>query len=160
MDLLLRTLLRSPHCIPLTERKSTGLFRTLADVTVRPSRGRTVDRHPPPQRSSHNAPVSPLSRQRSGWTTLPTGQPRNPSTRLANRPYRSDTTGLISALCPRSRWRWSFVRCSVGMEDKPAGGRAHVLTEPLRRDGWPRPNGDHCANCHSGFPTGGGTCGP
>ena len=54
------------------------------------------------------APVSPLSHQRSSWTTLPTDQPRNPSTRLANRPYRSDTTGLISALCPQSRWRWTL----------------------------------------------------
>ena len=72
-----------------------------------------------PQRSSPIASVSPLSHQRSGWTSPRTGQPRgacqprNPSTRLANRPYRSDTTGLISALCPQSRWRWKGDASSV-----------------------------------------------
>ena len=45
--LLLITLLRSPHCIPLTERDSTGLFRTLANVTfgtVGPDRMATTER--------------------------------------------------------------------------------------------------------------------
>ena len=32
-------------------------------------------------------------------------QARNLSTRLANQPFRSNTTGLIFALCPQSRWR-------------------------------------------------------
>ena len=89
----------------------TGIDRTIQDVG-----GRNRSAKPwknsrsasSPQRSSHIAPVSPLSHQRSGWTTLPTGQPRYPSTRMANRRYRSDTTGLISAFCPQSRWRWTL----------------------------------------------------
>jgi len=57
-----------------------------------------------PQPSSDIASVSPLSHQRSccppDRPAEGAGQTRNPSTRLAYRPYRSDTTGLISAICP------------------------------------------------------------
>jgi len=89
----------------------TGIHRTIQDVgghnrSAKPWKNSRSAFSP--QRSSHIALVSPLSHQRSGGTTLPTGQPRKPSTRLANRPYRSDTTGFISALCPQSRGRWTL----------------------------------------------------
>ena len=101
-----------------------------------------------PQRSRHIVSVSPLSHRRSGWTiprtSQPRGacQPRSPSTRLANRPYHSDTTGLISALCPRSRWRWKGDASSVARSahrtnprkssrgvDPPSGGGAASRTD-------------------------------
>ena len=62
-----------------------------------------VAAEPPTQRLDH-----PPDRPAEGAR-----QPRNPSTRLANQPYRSDTTGLISALCPQSRWRWKGDAASV-----------------------------------------------
>ncbi len=89
-------------------RSSPRLDRTVTvDVTVRSSCGRPVGPASSPLRSSHIASVSPLSRHRSGCPPQDrpaesARQPRNPSTRLANRPYRIDSTGFISALCPQS----------------------------------------------------------
>ena len=98
-----------------------------------------------PQRSSHIASVSPLSHQRSGWTTPRTGQPRV----LASREtplhgWRTDhivptprISSPLSAPGPDGGERGTFRRCSVGIQDKPAGGRAHGLTEQLRpRASW------------------------
>ena len=93
-----------------------------------------------PQRSSHIASVSPLSHQRSGWTTPRTGQPRV----LASREtplygWRTDhivptprISSPLSAPGPDGGERGTLRRCSVGIQDKPAGGRAHGLTEQLR----------------------------
>ena len=97
-------------------RVDTRLTCPRSNCSVKPwKNGRSASS---PKRSRHIASVSPLSHQRGGWPPRDrpaesARQPRNPSTRLANRPYRSDTTGLISALCPQSRWRWKGDASSV-----------------------------------------------
>ena len=169
------TLLRSPHCIPLTERESTGLFRTLADVTVRSRCGIPVGRHPP------RSDQATLRQCRRRAARVAAGSPRSGQPRvLASREtplhgWRTDpivptarVSSPLSAPSPMEVEGGRFVRCSVGTEDKPAGGRAHTLTEQLLadsnyRDDSPGPDCDHGTDERadpSGFPTDGGTCGP
>ena len=93
-----------------------------------------------PQRSSRIASVSPLSQQRGGWTTPRTGQPRVLASRETSlHGWRTNhfvptprVSSSHSAPSPGGGGRGRFVGCSVGIEEKPAGGRAHGLTEQLR----------------------------
>ncbi len=115
------------------------LDRTLTPpVTVRSSRGESVGTASSPQRSIPVGLLSGLGHPLPQKTSRGQDNGKQSSASKSIRTTRSDcivptTTSRFSALCPQSDGgrRGRFVGCSVGTEDKPAGGRSHTLTEQL-----------------------------
>ena len=109
-------------------------------VTVRPSRGRTVGRHPPPAIKPHSAGVAaepptqrldhPPDRPAEGCSPAANPLYTAGEPTLSFRHHGSHLRSLPPV--PMEVEGGCFVGCSVGIEDKPAGGRAYGLTERLR----------------------------
>ena len=133
--------MQSPQYIPLFEMESSGPSRTLADGNCSVKVWNTGRSESSPQRSSHIASVSSLSRQPSGWTPR-TGQPRV----LASREtplhgWRTDhivpTTRVSPLLSAPVRWRWKRDASSVARLAQRANPQEvvpHTLTEQLLAD--------------------------